>query len=349
MIQLEKLCIDLPDFSVRDIDLSIHEGEFFALLGPTGAGKTLLLEAISGLVPVTGGRIVVNKKDITRMPPERRKVGIVYQDHALFPHLSVLENITYGLRFCKLDSGRARENLQRTLKQLDLSHLSHRSTHNLSGGERQRVALARALVVSPSVLLLDEPLSALDPHFREDVRKALKRLHKDMAMTFLMVTHDFAEALFLAERAAIIHHGCIQQTGITREIFRKPKSPIVAEFLGVKNIFPATFAQGRAVLEAMELELDKPASSSDRYVAVRPEDIIIHQDKPPDVANTFFARVLAVSYNGLHYDVSLEVTKNATKRLVFEALATKSAVLRMQLTQGAAVHMTLESSGIHTF
>ncbi|MEJ2723858.1 MAG: ABC transporter ATP-binding protein [Deltaproteobacteria bacterium] len=246
MIRVDKLCIDLPGFSIRSVDLSIEKGEFFTLLGPTGAGKTLVLEAISGLAPVTSGRIVVENREITRIAPEHRGIGIVYQDYALFPHLNVFQNITYGLRYHRMDHRESQKRVERFIEALNLGGLVNRSVSNLSGGERQRVALARALVVSPSVLLLDEPLSALDPNFREDLRKVLKELHCEMGITFLMVTHDFGEALFLADRAAVISQGRIEQVGKTDEVFQRPATPFVAEFVGMKNVFEAVFQGDKA-------------------------------------------------------------------------------------------------------
>ena len=199
MIELKQLRIAVPGFEVRDIDLTIQKGEFFALLGPTGSGKTLILETIAGLMTARSGRILIEEQDVTHLPPERRNVGMVYQESALFPHLSVEKNIRYGLRYCRSDRMDPRR-LHGLVEQLEISHLLKRSVRNLSGGEKQRVALARALATRPSVLLLDEPLSALDSSFREDVRHALKELHRSLNTTFVLVTHDFTEALYLADR-----------------------------------------------------------------------------------------------------------------------------------------------------
>ena len=165
MIKTESLNISLPGFNLHDINLSIEEGEFFVLMGPTGAGKTVLLEAMAGLVPVKSGLIIIEGNDVTRLPPEKRGISIVYQDYALFPHLTVIENIKYGLRFHKVDRKEAKERLDRLLHDLDIEYIEQRFPENLSGGELQRVALARALMINPRVLLLDEPLSALDPRF----------------------------------------------------------------------------------------------------------------------------------------------------------------------------------------
>ncbi|MBN2254899.1 MAG: ATP-binding cassette domain-containing protein, partial [Deltaproteobacteria bacterium] len=232
MIRVEDVNIRLGEFTLRDINLAIDENEFFVLMGPTGAGKTVLLEAIAGLIPLRSGTIRVRDKDVTKMPPEKRGVSIVYQDYALFPHLTVRENIEYGLHFHKVDRGEADKRLTRMVEILDLGHLLKRLPLNLSGGENQRVALARALMVNPRVLLLDEPLSALDPGFREEIRNRLKGLHQNSTVTFLMVTHDFADALSLAERATVMNNGVIEQTGSMSDIFQRPNSTFVADFVG---------------------------------------------------------------------------------------------------------------------
>jgi molybdate/tungstate transport system ATP-binding protein len=190
-------------------------------MGPPGAGKTVLLEALAGLVPVRirSGRIIIEGKDVTRLPTEKRGIGIVYQDYALFPHLTVIENTKYGLCFHKVDRKEAKERLDRLLHDLDIEYIKQRFPENLSGGELQRVALARALMINPRILLLGEPLSALNPRFKEEIRSGLKRLHRAYRVTFLMVTHDFVDALSLANRAAVMNEGRIAQTGNIEDIF----------------------------------------------------------------------------------------------------------------------------------
>ncbi|MFP3870347.1 MAG: ABC transporter ATP-binding protein [Syntrophobacteria bacterium] len=339
MIRLERLRIDVPGLSIKDIDLSVENGEFFALLGPTGAGKTLVLEAISGLAPVTSGRIVVGNIDVTHIPPERRGMGIVYQDCALFPHLTVLQNITYGQRYHKT----SQENLNWFIDRLNLGAIINRSVRNLSGGETQRVALARALVVSPAVLLLDEPLSALDPNFREEIRKLLKKLHQETGNTFLMVTHNFAEALFLADRAAVINQGRIEQIGGVTEVFHRPASPFVAEFMGMKNVFPATFHGRKALLNDLEIELEKSFDKKEGYLAVRPEDVVISTQKPSNnTCSSLEGKVLGLVDTGLYYEVSVQAG-----HVVFQALLTRSDLVEMKLVEGALVYLSMKPSSVH--
>ena len=231
MIVIQDLDMDMGGFALKGINLHVHRGEFFILLGPTGAGKTLLLEAVAGMIPLTGGRIVVGGNDVTRLPPEKRGIGIVYQDYALFPHLSVIQNIRFGLRYRKMDRAATDKWVKTLLKRLGIERLAKRSVKNLSGGERQRTALARALAVKPAVLLLDEPLSALDPNFREEIRALLRQIHNEFNMTLMMVTHDFSDALYLGNRLAVLNNGKIEQTGAVSEVFQNPSTPFVARFL----------------------------------------------------------------------------------------------------------------------
>jgi len=343
MIRLESLRIELSGFTVQDIDLSIDDGEFFMLLGPTGAGKTLVLEAIAGILTITDGRIIVKDRDITGLSPEARGIGIVYQDYALFPHLCVLDNITYGLRYHRNDEGGSKKWVKWLMDQLGLKHLAERSVKNLSGGESQRVALARALAVNPSVLLLDEPLSALDPNFREEIREVLKQLHKEVGITFLMVTHDFAEALFLGERMAVIHQGKLEQTGPVIDVFQRPLTPFVAEFVGMKNIFPAVFEQGTAFIDELALEVEPAPTKGQGYVAIRPEDIVIKKEAVSDNGiNLLKAEVLNVIQRGPYYEVSVKAGK-----MVFQSMLSKSDLIDMAITEARDIYLAIRMSDIH--
>ena len=236
MIRLQDLSIQVPGFEVAPVSLRIAPGEFFALVGPTGAGKTLILECIAGLVSPSQGRILIGGRDITALPPEKRRVGIVYQDHALFPHLSVIQNISYGLRYHKNSGGQdSMRRIGQLCEKLGIAHLMKRRVQRLSGGEKQRTALARALAVQPEVLLLDEPLSALDPGFRSDIRDMLAEMHRLTGLTCLMVTHDFSDVHSLAKRMAVLNHGVVEQTGPVNQVFDSPKPGFVAGFVGARG------------------------------------------------------------------------------------------------------------------
>jgi molybdate/tungstate transport system ATP-binding protein len=345
MITIQGLNIDLREFHLQDIDLDVAENEFFILMGPTGAGKTVLLEAIAGLVPIKSGRIYIGGKDITGLPPEKRGISIVYQDYALFPHLTVRDNITYGLHFHKIDKREARERFAQLLEVLNLSHLQHRLPVNLSGGEKQRVSVARALMVEPKVLLLDEPLSALDPGFREEVRGALKRLHGTSSITFVMVTHDFAEALSLAERAAVMNEGRIEQMGDIEEIFKRPNSAFVADFVGMKNLFRAEFKGRKAIVSGLEIELGITPINNHGYIAVRPEDIVISRRRfSSSMRNSFSAIIAAVIDQGFYYEV-----RARSGEVTFTSLITKSSLIELGLRETVDVIVSFKAASVHTF
>jgi molybdate/tungstate transport system ATP-binding protein len=345
MIAIRGLDIDLQDFHLRDINLEIAENEFFILMGPTGAGKTVLLEAIVGLVPIKNGAIYIAGRDITGFPPEKRGISIVYQDYALFPHLTVLDNITYGLHFHKIEKRKAQERLARLLEALNLSHLQHRYPVNLSGGEKQRVSVARALMVEPKVLLLDEPLSALDPGFREEIRGALKRLHQTSSITFLMVTHDFAEALSLAGRAAVMNNGSIEQVGEIEDIFKRPNSTFVADFVGMKNLFRAEFKGTKALVSGLEIELGVTPPNSHGYIAIRPEDIVISKRRfSSSMRNVFTAKVTAIIDQGFYYEV-----RTRSGEVSFASLITKSSLIDLTIQEAAPVVISFKAASVHFF
>ena len=226
--------------AVEGVSLEIRRGELFSLLGPSGCGKTTLLRMVGGLEAPTAGTIRIEGTDVTRVPPHLRPAHMVFQQYALFPHLTVAENVAFGLRY-KRDLPRAAHaaRVRETLALVRLVGLEKRLPHQLSGGQRQRVALARALVLEPQVLLLDEPLAALDPQLREEVQVELKHLQRTLGITFLFVTHDREEALGMSDRVAVMRQGRVEQVGTPAEIFERPATRFAAEFLGAANFFPA--------------------------------------------------------------------------------------------------------------
>ncbi|GAB6113278.1 ABC transporter ATP-binding protein [Desulfomicrobium salsuginis] len=273
MIRISGLCLRLAGFSLKDVTFGVGAGEFFALMGPTGSGKTLVLESVAGLAEYQSGSIHVAGQDVSFLPPERRRVSLVYQDHSLFPHMTVFENVTYGQRYHGIPAAEGRVEAMDLLERLGLSRLASRSPAHLSGGERQRVALARALACRPDVVLLDEPLSSLDPQFRDGLRAELKALHRRSGLTFLMVTHDFVDALTLADRAAVIRDGRLEQVGTVGEVFRKPATSFVASFVGMRNIFPLD-VDGVCRLGG-ETSFAVCGAGFTGSVALRPEDVFV--------------------------------------------------------------------------
>ena len=286
-------------------------------------------------------------KEITRKPPEERGIGIVYQDFALFPHLSVLENITYGLRYQKNKNKDPKAWVSWLVEKLGLERLLDRGVKNLSGGEKQRVALARALSVHPSVLLLDEPLSALDPNFREDIRAVLKRLHRDLQITFLMVTHDFSEVMFLGQRTAIIHQGKIEQVGPVSAVFQRPQTPFVAEFVGMKNVFAAEFENNRVRVKDIRMALGEKPPANGAHVAIRSEDILMVKKKADAeiTQNTFCGRITDVIDRGPFSEALVAVGD-----VMFKVLVSKQDLLQFDLTGGEEhVSLTIPEKAIHVF
>ncbi len=342
MIQIDHMTVRLPGFALQDIHLTVEKGEFFSLIGPTGAGKTLILESIAGLVRLSKGCIRINGRNVTHLPPEKRGVGIVYQDHALFPHLSVRENICFGLRYHRATGPFSYGSLDLLAGRLGLSHLMDRSIHNLSGGEKQRVALARALAVDPSVLLLDEPMSSLDPNFREEIRQLLKDLHRETGTSVLMVTHDFTEAHFLAQRVAVINAGRIEQAGAVKTVFQQPATPFVAKFVGMKNIFPATFNGSHANIEKLSIQI-KGSENGHAFIAIRPEHIRLFDAFPGHrPVNTLKGVISQISNQGVYSDVVVDALG-----VLFKSILTTSTVHAMNLYPGHRVFMSVAPEDIH--
>ncbi|GAB6038027.1 ATP-binding cassette domain-containing protein [Fundidesulfovibrio butyratiphilus] len=277
MIEIKDLRLEFPGFAFGPVSLRVEAGAFFAIMGPTGSGKTLLLESLAGLTKPQHGRIVLDGQDITRLPPEGRGMGLVYQDNALFPHMTVLENIVYGQRYHGIGRAEGARLARELAEMLRITPLLDRKPAGLSGGEKQRTAIARALACKPGVVLLDEPLSSLDPQFREGLRQSLIQLHQATGAVFFMVTHDFVDALTLADHTAVINKGRLEQAGPTLDIFQKPATVFIARFVGMENIFPATYADGRCHFAGLSLALGPGQGQPGErgHAAIRPEDIAV--------------------------------------------------------------------------
>jgi len=229
--------------AVANLDLDVNAGEFFSMLGPSGSGKTTVLRLIAGFENASSGKITIESQDVTELAPFDRPVNTVFQDYALFPHMSIQENVEYGLRTRKVPRPERAKQALEAIDSVKLSHLSQRLPHQLSGGQRQRIALARALVLRPKVLLLDEPLGALDKQLREEMQVELKRIQREAGITFIFVTHDQEEAMRMSDRIAVFNAGSIEQIGTPQQVYEKPESTFVARFLGVSNVFSDQVAQ----------------------------------------------------------------------------------------------------------
>lgn len=305
---------------LQDLSLTIHHGEFLTLLGPSGCGKTTLLRIISGFEQPTSGDIFINGKCITTLPPQKRDVHTVFQTYALFPHLSVYENVAFALRCKHIAEEEIKQRVQETLKLVRLENFGFRSIHQLSGGQQQRVAIARAIINRPQVLLLDEPLSSLDYRLRKAMQSELKQLQKTLNMTFIFVTHDQEEALSMSDRIVIFNQGHIEQIGTPREVYETPASLYVAEFIGETNIFSvevqeATTQQLKVEIESVPLE----CKNTRRYIKgdklhliVRPEDIRVWSlAEVEDSADMIPGKIVDIIYKGS--TVELKVALNSGK------------------------------------
>ena len=269
--------------ALRGVSLDIRDGELIALLGPSGSGKTTLLRVIAGLEIPSAGKVLFANEDATSLPVQHRRIGFVFQHYALFRHMTIFENVAFGLRVrpqsIRPEEGEIRERVLKLLKLVQLDWLAERYPHQLSGGQRQRIALARALAVEPKVLLLDEPFGALDAKVRKELRSWLRRLHDDMHITSVFVTHDQEEALEVADRVVVMNEGRIEQIGTPDEVYDHPAGPFVYEFLGHVNLFHGRLHRGRALIGDIELDAPEHAEAEQQPAVayVRPHDIEIER------------------------------------------------------------------------
>ena len=290
--------------AVDHLSLDIHAGEFFALLGPSGCGKTTLLRLIAGFERPSGGRILLDGIDVTRVPPYRRPLNMMFQNYALFPHMTVADNVAFGLKQEGLAKAEIAGRVSDMLALVKLEAFGTRKPNELSGGERQRVALARALVKRPRLLLLDEPLAALDKKLRDATRFELMELRHQLGLTFVIVTHDQSEAMIVADRMGVMDSGRIVQVGSPADIYERPASRWVADFIGDVNLFEGRVGDDRRSVEgtaAGRLVVATPIEAEPRtpvWVAVRPERVHITRDKPPAGDNCLAGTVVEIGYLG---------------------------------------------------
>ena len=292
--------------AVDDVSFGVEPGHVLSLLGPSGCGKTTTMRMIAGLVSPTSGAIAIKGRPVAGIPVHRRNIGMLFQSYALFPHLDVAGNVAFGLQMRRLPRTEVARRVAGALDMVKLSHLADRMPHQLSGGQQQRVALARALVIEPAVLLLDEPLGALDKKLREGMQIELSQLQRRLGLTTLMVTHDQDEALTLSDRIAVMRDGRIEQMGAPAEIYDRPVSRFVASFIGTSNFFRGRLGEthdGAFAVDAehgVRLIVDGKAPGPDVLVALRPESIRLHPGAEATGPNQFATVVEQVVYRGQH-------------------------------------------------
>ncbi|MCC5602751.1 ABC transporter ATP-binding protein [Nostoc favosum] len=305
--------------AVHGIDLDVRQGEFFSILGPSGCGKTTTLRLIAGFEIADAGKVLIQGKSMTNVPPYRRPVNTVFQSYALFNHLNVWNNIAFGLRLKKIPKLEIETRVEEALRRVKMESLRSRFPNQLSGGQQQRVALARALVNHPTVVLLDEPLGALDLKLRKEMQVELSNLHKDLGLTFVMVTHDQEEALSLSDRIAVMNQGKIEQVGTPSQIYERPCTSFVADFIGDTNLFSgeivAVDSSNIKISTKTGLSIiisraeDTPSELSQAVVvSVRPEKIQLSLYPPNLPTNCFEGRLINVMYLGTHVNYVVELT-----------------------------------------
>lgn len=298
-------------YGIKDVSLDIEEGEFISFLGPSGSGKTTTLNAIGGFIRPTSGSITIGGKDATSLPPNKRNLGMVFQNYALFPHMTIRENIAFGLHGRKLTKAESITRIDEVLQMVGLEKLADRHPKEVSGGQQQRAALARALVYRPPVLLMDEPLSALDKALRDQMQEEIARIHQEVGTTFLFVTHDQDEALGLSDRIALFNEGRVVQVGTPQELYESPATLFAAKFVGESNVFRGKVAGDSTVqfgLEAIRVN-SLPPTVSEVAIVVRPERVSLASLGDPATSsamNQVEATVTGVSYFGSYQRVSLE-------------------------------------------
>jgi ABC-type sugar transport system ATPase subunit len=349
MIEIQGLSLALGEFHLKNVNLSINDGEYFVILGPTGAGKTVLMECLAGLHRIREGEIRLNGTEITRLAPEERNLGYVPQDYVLFPFLDVMANIAFGLKRSK-GAADLRQRVANLAELIGISHLLHRDTRSLSGGEKQRVALARALATSPATLLLDEPLGALDLRTAKYLRLELKRIHRQFGLTTVHITHDLMEALEMADRVAIVQGGRVEQVAGPEEMLFYPDGEAVADFIGAPNILDCDSSRelGKGILEVTcgGLKLTVPHEGGPALkVAILPRHIYVSRVRPPGLSvNGFQGTVTAIKPSGNTFRIWVEV---AGKTLMAEIPA--YIFEEMDLSVGNEVFLILRMRRIRVY
>lgn len=348
LIELKGIVKRFDDETIlKSLDLSIKDGEFVTLLGPSGCGKTTTLRIIAGFETPDEGEVLFAGKNINKVPPNKRNINTVFQRYALFPHLNVKDNIAFGLKLRKTPQSEIDRKVEEMLELVNLKGFGSRSTASLSGGQQQRVAIARAIVNEPKVLLLDEPLGALDLKLRKEMQIELKKLHERLDMTFLYVTHDQEEALTMSDTVVVMNHGEILQKGTPIDIYNEPANAFVADFIGESNIIPSIMKQDKiieflgTVYDCVDTGFDKNENVD---VVIRPEDIVLLEEGETSIqqpANLLKGRVLSCLFKGVHYEMLIDVPDGKGRSFTFMAHSTIAENI------GAEMYLDVDPDNIH--
>jgi len=348
MLEVKNLSAKREEFLLKGVSLTVYDGEYFVLLGPTGAGKTVLLESIAGIMGIRGGQIWINGKDVTSLTVLERKIGFAYQKYTLYRHLPVRDNISFGLTWRYKSQKEIDHAVDRVIELLNLQELLNKRPWALSGGESQKICLARAIAIRPDLLLLDEPLGSVDPESREITERELKDTHNRLGLTTIHVTHDFEEAIALGDRIAVMIGGSIIQVGTPHEVFRHPNSEAVARFLMTRNVFAGEVqdgpdGQGVFCLDGTKLNVST-ALRGKRYASVRPEDITILVDAVVcDNDSILQGTITRISDRGSIAYIWVDVPPE------FICLVLHPALEEMGLKEGERISIKFNASSVNIF
>jgi len=348
MLEVKDLAAKRGDFFLKEVSLTVKDGEYFVLLGPTGAGKTVLLESITGITGIRGGQIWINGKDVTSFNVQERKIGFAHQKYTLYRHLPVRDNISFGLMWRYRSQKEIDEAVDQMIELLKLQDLLDKRPWALSGGESQKICLARAIAIRPDLLLLDEPLGSVDPGSREITERELKDMHNRLGLTTIHVTHDFEEAIALGDRIAVMIGGSIIQVGTPDEVFRHPNSEAVARFLMTRNIFDGEVQDGPDGQSVFCLDGKRltvaTALRGKRHASVRPEDITLLVDPPDsDTLNGFQGTITRISVRGAIAYIWVDVPPE------FTCLILRPSLEEMGLEEGQRVNIKFNTSSVNIF
>jgi molybdopterin-binding protein len=349
-LEVNNLSVDLGQFHLIDVNLGLEKEDYMVIIGPTGSGKSVLLETIAGFYRPQSGRIFLEGKDITHLTPEKRGISIIYQDYVLFPHMNVFENIAYGLKKRIEDKEVIESSVIDAAKRLKIDHLLDRNPETLSGGEKQRTAIARSLIVEPNLLLMDEPFSALDVNTHTYLTDLLKKAVSDYQTTCIHVSHNFNDVWSLAEQVAVMRDGEILQQGVVADVFSKPRHDFVADFVGVRNIFQGEVVDGSKGITDVEIDKNLILHSSDTYntdfkevmVVIRPENIIFsNQPFVSSIRNQLKGIVTEVVLIGP--TVWVEVDVHGTS---FKGIITPSSLDMLGIKKGNEIYLSFKSVNV---